>query len=933
MIFGGALTQEFDGNLSAGPQQALRGRDQLTQSRSAGSLPQVGHGLGLPIFKLSAKPPRGAGGARIVNRMPREETAAEREAHVREREETMALRRQLGLSDAELEEVLAGGASEALSAKSSSAGGEPASTVSGFMSHQLALPRLPVAQQRGGVSFEKRRRPAGWDEADVERARRQRAAIARRTPRCLQPRANATLGELRHELNEAMANMDALGRAVREDVTQIHKLGITVAATRNPAAAVFMRQWAVDKFARIFTQLMFTRQAGAWRKWRGVIEAMSKRERIASHLRYQGLRRMALFLHGWLMKQVQNSWNKWMDHVRVEQQKESEAIELRAAIAMQRAYRGHAARGLVNEMRRVRNERDANAAALRLQSLWRARQTRVNFKQLLRNKHEADAAMQLQCAARGKLARMKVRAHREERRREQASLLIQSVTRGRVGRKKFAARATEVRELEAAKTIQRYARGRQGRHRGVAQRKYRREYGAASSVQRRIRGWQARERVAILDEARQKQRAKEDAAAMKLQSVYRGHQGRQTHQERLHMHLARQKLERESATTISRMMRGHLARKHVNQMKALREQKMLTDARSYIETWSDDAYKWFYYNAETKQALWEPPPNGYTKKDGKLVLVTGKVIDDPLNRETEEEAEAAAKAAEAEGKLGELTEAAEAPLRELKEFLQDRELWATGSGAAGAALSSRDLREVQDDHFDTMCHMIAELAHELHQAGRLGPPGARPGENTLAEGGGVLAAAGAAIGADAAANANGGSAAPFAADDGGMAMASAATSGDEWAQYEDEEGNPFWCVIYMPHPRGFVCARFTTTQLCVCTRNPRDTFVHVLPTTRYHTTTGESTYANPYGGGGTEGTESIGQAGSSSGEWQQAEDEQGVVYYYNTTTGESTYDNPYATAADGGAQEEWQQVEDENGDIYYYSTITGVSQYEDPHAV
>ena len=51
------------------------------------------------------------------------------------------------------------------------------------------------------------------------------------------------------------------------------------------------------------------------------------------------------------------------------------------------------------------------------------------------------------------------------------------------------------------------------------------------------------------------------------------------------------------------------------------------------------------------------------------------------------------------------------------------------SGNAGC--SSRDLREVQDAGFDTMCHMIAELAHELHQAGRLGPPGAAPGESSM----------------------------------------------------------------------------------------------------------------------------------------------------------------------------------------------------------
>ena len=41
--------------------------------------------------------------------------------------------------------------------------------------------------------------------------------------------------------------------------------------------------------------------------------------------------------------------------------------------------------------------------------------------------------------------------------------------------------------------------------------------------------------------------------------------------------------------------------------------------------------------ASGTEPVWEPPGTGYTKKDGKLVLVTGKVIEDPLNELSEEE--------------------------------------------------------------------------------------------------------------------------------------------------------------------------------------------------------------------------------------------------------------------------------------------------------
>ena len=133
------------------------------------------------------------------------------------------------------------------------------------------------------------------------------------------------------------------------------------------------------------------------RVWRAVVENEKKRARINEHLQYQGLRRMALFLHGMLMKQVKSAWELWMQHVINEQKKESAAIELRAAVSLQRAYRGHAARQRVNEMRRVRDELRANEAANKLQALWRARQTRINFKKLLREKYENDAALMIQC--------------------------------------------------------------------------------------------------------------------------------------------------------------------------------------------------------------------------------------------------------------------------------------------------------------------------------------------------------------------------------------------------------------------------------------------------------------------------------------------------------------------------------------------------------
>ncbi|TYZ65786.1 hypothetical protein PybrP1_010229, partial [[Pythium] brassicae (nom. inval.)] len=54
-------------------------------------------------------------------------------------------------------------------------------------------------------------------------------------------------------------------------------------------------------------------------------------------------------------------------------------------------------------------------------------------------------------------------------------------------------------------------------------------------------------------------------------------------------------------------------------------------ARSWVEYWSEDTSSWFYYRQETGDAIWAPPPSGYTKADGSLVLRTGQVIPDPVD--------------------------------------------------------------------------------------------------------------------------------------------------------------------------------------------------------------------------------------------------------------------------------------------------------------
>ena len=122
-----------------------------------------------------------------------------------------------------------------------------------------------------------------------------------------------------------------------------------------------------------------------------------------------------------------------------------------------------------------------------------------------------------------------------------------------------------------------------------------------------------------------------------------------------------------------------------------------------------------YYDRRSGETTWEPPPTGYLRRDGLLVLATGEVCEDPAN--VLGDAEKARNAAEAAASdlFGVLALRAAEPLEALQEFTKER-----------LALENGDIRTVRDERFDGVCGTLEEMANELHYAGRLGKPGAKP---------------------------------------------------------------------------------------------------------------------------------------------------------------------------------------------------------------
>ena len=172
--------------------------------------------------------------------------------------------------------------------------------------------------------------------------------------------------------------MDALGRAVREDVTHIHRLGVTVDDTRTPAAAGFMRQWALDKFQHIINQLLFQRQAG----WACALARGASRTKSSARASLSRSTASGPEAHGALpARHAHEAGQERLGALdgasrtsRRRSRRRSRGWD-KSGISLS-AHRGHAARQRVKEIRTMRDELRANEAANKLQCVFlRARQT------------------------------------------------------------------------------------------------------------------------------------------------------------------------------------------------------------------------------------------------------------------------------------------------------------------------------------------------------------------------------------------------------------------------------------------------------------------------------------------------------------------------------------------------------------------------------
>ncbi|KDO20344.1 hypothetical protein SPRG_21293 [Saprolegnia parasitica CBS 223.65] len=413
-------------------------------------------------------------------------------------------------------------------------------------------------------------------------------------------RGRETRETLQSELTAALRRVQTFTTLVKQDLVHAQQ----ICPVQSIRGELFVKKWGLAKINAICTQLLNARMQAAFVRWVTVSAFLKQQQARAVLLHFKGSRRLDLFFANWTRRRVANAWATWVGVLDAEDAQLQAEREADAVLVLQRAWRNYHSRFLYNAFRTERERRRRHHAACKIQAFARGAYARANAKQLVRTMRENMAATTLQAHARGFLLRKSLHAAHaaRHRRRVAAARILQRRYRGRLHKVKYI-RAMIERE--------------QRRH--------------VIRIQRIYRGFAARRLVREMRERRRLHLQLQHASALKLQAVYRGHRGRLATHFQSEARAAVRSRHAKAATRIQSLYRQRQAARVVAAQKAARLELFVAQARAWTQFWSDDAGAFFFYHNRTGDAIWEPPEGGYTKADGRdLVLQDGRVILDPV---------------------------------------------------------------------------------------------------------------------------------------------------------------------------------------------------------------------------------------------------------------------------------------------------------------
>ncbi|KAG5186987.1 hypothetical protein JKP88DRAFT_308384 [Tribonema minus] len=746
---------------------------------------------------------------------------------------------------------------------------------------------------------------------------RGRTALAGGAPVQLADAAEAgmeSIVALRRALGASVGQVDALAGAVRGDVLGV----VSLCSVAQPRARAFMKRWACERLfdirwacERLFDvarQLAWGLQGAAWQRWRLACQRQRRAKKILAYLRYQGASKMLFCWDNMLVAREARAWGAWCGGVQAVLSRELLTSQEEKALVLQCAWRACAARKRVARARFTARYSHLNAAATIVTKVARGKVTRLRLQAVLRERVRAHAAALLGRVGRGMLGRHQARDLRRARARRRVARGLQRLHRGNKGRARAAVLRQSRCRAAAAVSIQAAFRGWRGRRRLRQRRREAQRKRAAVLCQAGARMLLARRRCRRLREEHTHELLRKAAAALTIQRVYRGHASRLVTGVKLRVKRANQRKRHAAARAIQvgiarAGIRGMAGRKAAKQALVARHRQRVMDARAWKEQWSDDAQAWFYHNDATGESLWAPPRTGYTKKDGRLVIVTGQVIDDPFGADGDQEqiqcAECSKRRASRNcdqcqepfctacfrtthehGKRAKHTwkQLGSVECAECEACTAQRWCVACDDPFCMHTCAAQRWCVACDDPFCMECwgrahargrraaHPFCAIAPDGTVCARAivaAPSGdgpAPPSPLQLAQLQQQQAAAA------------GGSAAAAAAAPSSLAVVAQQQYG--WSQHADDGGVPYWYnaatgVSTYEDPAGAEAALSQPLQPLWTVFQDNDGNPYW-----YNSSTGECTYVNPLA-------------------WSEYQDSGGIAYYYNAATGESTYDKPY----------------------------------------
>jgi len=432
--------------------------------------------------------------------------------------------------------------------------------------------------------------------------------------------------ELKMELLKSLRNMQKHTELVKDGIINVNE----IVQVNNPKARAIMTAMSAEKLRAAIWRLVEKELKRGWNAWMIEFKRQKVGSKIVQYVRFQSMRQIASALGRLAHRALEIKYVRWYNYATKESARIRRERELKGAINIQKCLRRMFARNRVEALRQRNKYQRLFDACIVLQKMFRGKVRRWKYVSFKRRKLEDKSVRILQRVQRGHKARRRCRVLRLHRDKGRAATMIQALVRGRISRKRAQKAKKEHGRLKSCIKIQAVIRGFITRRRATAVQRMMKKIKATIKIQKMIRGAICRMNMAAKRAELIAYKEIRETAAIKMQATVRGFCAKQRVKLMNIKKIRRMRKQNDAATKINCLVRRFNAKRLLKRMRRARMDLWLRDARTWIEMWSDDSKQFFYLNSQSGDALWEPPPVGYTRSTDKmLVLANGNVIEDP----------------------------------------------------------------------------------------------------------------------------------------------------------------------------------------------------------------------------------------------------------------------------------------------------------------